>query len=85
MSTSIMEIFLSLYLQISWDLTRLLDFLSQSARGALVMNDFRRQQFVLVDGVLKLSDVDDAGFGEPKCSTHKHCDLHFSSANFTKK
>jgi hypothetical protein len=25
------------------------------------MNDFRRQQFVIVDGVLKLSDVDDIG------------------------
>ncbi|KAL8580760.1 hypothetical protein ACOMHN_018432 [Nucella lapillus] len=72
-------------LRISYDLTRLLHFLSQSARGALVMNDFRRQQFVLVDGALKLSDVDDAGFDEPSCTSDAQCVLHFSSANFTKR
>lgn len=72
-------------LRISYDLTRLLDFLSRSARGALAMNDFRRQQFVLVNGALKLSDVDDAGFDEPACSTEQQCFLHFSSANFTKR
>ncbi|KAK7487004.1 hypothetical protein BaRGS_00021674, partial [Batillaria attramentaria] len=71
--------------EISYDLTRLLDFLSRSARGALAMNDFRRQQFVLVNGALKLSDVDDAGFDEPACSTDDQCVLHFSSANFTKR
>lgn len=49
------------------------------------MNDFRRQQFVLVDGSLKLSDVDDAGFDEPACSSDSQCVLHFSSANFTKR
>ena len=72
-------------MQISYDLTRLLHFLSQSARGALVMNDFRRQQFVLVDGALKLSDVDDAGFDEPTCNSDAQCVLHFSSANFSKR
>ncbi|PVD25591.1 hypothetical protein C0Q70_13249 [Pomacea canaliculata] len=72
-------------LRISYDLTRLLDFLSRSARGALAMNDFRRQQFVLVHGALKLSDVDDAGFDEPSCRSDNECDLHFSSSNFTKR
>jgi hypothetical protein len=37
------------------------------------MNDFRRQQFVLVGGTLKLSDVDDLGVGEPGCETDADC------------
>jgi hypothetical protein len=37
------------------------------------MNDFRRQQFVLVGGTLKLSDVDDLGINEPECVTDADC------------
>ena len=47
------------------------------------MNDFRRQQFVLVDGVLKLSDVDDAGFEDPICITDEDCQIVFTSTNMT--
>lgn len=47
------------------------------------MNDFRRQQFVLVNGSLKLSDVDDLGFGDPACDVDDECTLRFTSSNFT--
>lgn len=40
---------------------KILHLLAHSPIGSLAMNDFRRQQFVIVDGVLKLSDVDDIG------------------------
>ncbi|XP_041353612.1 extracellular tyrosine-protein kinase PKDCC-like [Gigantopelta aegis] len=72
-------------LRISYDVTRLLRFLSSSPLGSISMNDFRRQQFVLVSGQLKLSDVDDVGFGEPSCADDTNCIVHFSSANFTKR
>lgn len=37
------------------------------------MKDFRREQFVIVDGSLKLSDVDDVVVGDPHCITAKDC------------
>ncbi|XP_046338858.2 extracellular tyrosine-protein kinase PKDCC-like [Haliotis rufescens] len=72
-------------LRISYDMTRLLRFMSTTPFGSMAMNDFRRQQFVLVNGQLKLSDVDDVGFDEPKCQEDRDCSLHFSSSNFTKR
>jgi len=59
--------------------------MSDTQYGSMSMNDFRRQQFVLVDGTLKLSDVDDTGFEDPVCTTTKDCTVIFSSANFTQK
>jgi len=37
------------------------------------MTDFRRDQFVLVNGVLKLSDVDDIAIGETRCQNTNNC------------
>lgn len=37
------------------------------------MKDFRREQFVIVDGSLKLSDVDDVVVGDPACTSAKDC------------
>ncbi|XP_053388586.1 extracellular tyrosine-protein kinase PKDCC-like [Mercenaria mercenaria] len=59
--------------------------MSQTPYGSMSMNDFRRQQFVLVDGNLKLSDVDDTGFEDPTCQTSDDCDVTFSSANFSQR
>ncbi len=47
------------------------------------INDFRRQQFVLIDGAIALSDVDDVSFQEPVCDKHSDCTHYFSTANYT--
>ncbi|ESO92038.1 hypothetical protein LOTGIDRAFT_62659, partial [Lottia gigantea] len=72
-------------LRISYDVTVLMYHLSGTLYGPVSMNDYRRQQFVLVNGQLKLSDVDDVGFDEPTCSEDNDCLVIFSSSNFTKK
>ncbi|KAK3597422.1 hypothetical protein CHS0354_040160 [Potamilus streckersoni] len=72
-------------LRVSHDITKIAYYLSTSPYGSISMNDFRRQQFVLVDGRLKLSDVDDVGFEDPVCVQDPDCELHFSSSNFTQK
>ncbi|XP_045185783.2 extracellular tyrosine-protein kinase PKDCC-like isoform X2 [Mercenaria mercenaria] len=80
-------------LQMSWedrlrvclDITRIVNFMSQTPYGSMSMNDFRRQQFVLVGGNLKLSDVDDTGFEDHTCRTSDDCNVIFSSANFSKR
>ncbi|ELT95075.1 hypothetical protein CAPTEDRAFT_134027 [Capitella teleta] len=70
-------------LRVSFGLSKLLTYLAQSPFGAVVLNDFRHQQFVLVDGELKLTDVDDVSFKQPSCETSAHCEQFFSSSNFT--
>ncbi|KAK3853770.1 hypothetical protein Pcinc_039704 [Petrolisthes cinctipes] len=57
------------------DVGRLLFHLALSPLGPLLMKDFRREQFVLVDGTLKVSDVDDLNIGDPPCSTSDQCSL----------
>ena len=76
-------ILICILLQVSYGLTKLLVYLAHSPYGSLSLNDFRRQQFVLVDGDLKLSDIDDVGFLEPKCNSSSQCQQYFSSSNFT--
>lgn len=75
------------FLQISYDLTKLIHFMSHSPHGSIVMNDFRHQQFVLVKGQLKLSDIDDIGIGEPQCNSLNDCAVHSTSVSlqFTAK
>ncbi|XP_045185763.2 extracellular tyrosine-protein kinase PKDCC-like isoform X1 [Mercenaria mercenaria] len=72
-------------LRVCLDITRIVNFMSQTPYGSMSMNDFRLQQFVLVDGNLKLSDVDDTGFEDPACRTSDDCNVIFSSANFSKR
>lgn len=74
-------------LRISYDLTKLIHFMSHSPHGSIVMNDFRHQQFVLVKGQLKLSDIDDIGIGEPQCNSLNDCAVHSTSVSlqFTAK
>ncbi|XP_059475194.1 extracellular tyrosine-protein kinase PKDCC-like [Neocloeon triangulifer] len=68
-------------LQLAWEdrlrlvlgMAKILHLLAHSPLGSLAMNDFRRQQFVIVDGILKLSDVDDIGLEEPSCETRTDC------------
>ncbi|KAG0720957.1 Extracellular tyrosine-protein kinase PKDCC [Chionoecetes opilio] len=63
-------------LKLAVDVGRILQLLAHSPLGPVLMKDFRREQFVLVDGSLKLSDVDDVVVGEPACSTAQDCVIH---------
>ncbi|GAB1605112.1 extracellular tyrosine-protein kinase PKDCC-like [Argonauta hians] len=72
-------------LRISYDLISLIHFFAHSHHGPIVMNDLRHQQFVLVNGMLKLTDVDDTGIGDPPCSTEADCNLHFSPSEIQAK
>ncbi|XP_066982124.1 extracellular tyrosine-protein kinase PKDCC-like isoform X2 [Macrobrachium rosenbergii] len=60
-------------LQLAYDVGKILQHLAASPLGPLLMKDFRRQQFVVVDGVLKLSDVDDLVIGDPHCTRDDEC------------
>ncbi|XP_035225478.1 extracellular tyrosine-protein kinase PKDCC-like [Stegodyphus dumicola] len=59
-------------LRISLGLSRLLNHLA-SFQEPIALNDFRRQQFVIVDGEPKLIDVDDVGLSEPRCDGKPCC------------
>nr|XP_015906840.1 extracellular tyrosine-protein kinase PKDCC isoform X2 [Parasteatoda tepidariorum] len=77
-------------LQLSWEdrlriglgLSRLLKYLS-SFEEPIALNDFRRQQFIVVDGEPKLIDVDDIGLQEQRCENSPCCSssqLSFNSS-----
>lgn len=68
-------------LRISLGVARLLHHLAHSSLGSLAMNDFRRQQFVIINGEVKLSDVDDVGVDEPTCVDDTPCTLPIPAAN----
>ncbi|CAL8258823.1 unnamed protein product [Lota lota] len=73
-------------LRICLSLVRLLYFLSRSPLGSVSLLDFRPRQFVLVDGQLKVTDLDDASTLEAPCTplTAGHaCTLLFPARNFT--
>ncbi|XP_068250730.1 extracellular tyrosine-protein kinase PKDCC-like [Palaemon carinicauda] len=58
---------------LAYDVGKILQHLAASPLGPLLMKDFRRQQFVVVDGILKLSDVDDLVIGDPHCNRNDEC------------
>ncbi|GLH01998.1 Uncharacterized protein GBIM_08049 [Gryllus bimaculatus] len=68
-------------LQISWEdrlrlvlgIAQILNHFAHSPLGPLSMNDFRREQFVIVNGVLKVTDLDDVGIGDPECINDDIC------------
>ncbi|MPC64178.1 Extracellular tyrosine-protein kinase PKDCC [Portunus trituberculatus] len=60
-------------LQLALDVGKILKLLAHSPLGPVLMKDFRREQFVIVDGLLKLSDVDDVVVGDPYCTSAKDC------------
>lgn len=69
-------------MQLSLGLSRLLKHLA-SFQEPIALNDFRRQQFVVVNGELKLIDVDDVGLEEPKCNNTPCCFTSSSGTNRT--
>ncbi|XP_050735452.1 extracellular tyrosine-protein kinase PKDCC-like isoform X2 [Eriocheir sinensis] len=66
-------------LQLAVDVGRILLLLARSPVGPVLMKDFRREQFVIVDGSLKLSDVDDVVVGDPQCTTARDCVMQDST------
>ncbi|XP_067844926.1 extracellular tyrosine-protein kinase PKDCC-like isoform X2 [Heptranchias perlo] len=78
-------------LQTSWEerfriclsLIRLLHYLAHSPLGSVTLLDFRPRQFVIVDGELKVTDLDDASISETPCSSNSDCFMEFPARNFT--
>ncbi|XP_009557797.2 extracellular tyrosine-protein kinase PKDCC isoform X1 [Cuculus canorus] len=78
-------------LQTSWEdrfriclsLVRLLHYLAHSPLGSVTLLDFRPRQFVIVDGELKVTDLDDASIEESSCSSNSDCFMEFPARNFT--
>lgn len=78
-------------LQTSWEerfriclsLIRLLHYLAHSPLGSVTLLDFRPRQFVIVDGELKVTDLDDASIDETLCLSNSDCFMQFPARNFT--
>uniref|UniRef100_A0A8D2KXL2 Extracellular tyrosine-protein kinase PKDCC n=1 Tax=Varanus komodoensis TaxID=61221 RepID=A0A8D2KXL2_VARKO len=78
-------------LQTSWEdrfriclsLVRLLHYLAHSPLGSVTLLDFRPRQFVIVNGELKVTDLDDASIEESSCSSNRDCFMEFPARNFT--
>ncbi|NWH59002.1 PKDCC kinase, partial [Geococcyx californianus] len=78
-------------LQTSWEdrfriclsLVRLLHYLAHSPLGSVTLLDFRPRQFVIVDGELKVTDLDDASIEENSCTSNSDCFMEFPARNFT--
>ncbi|XP_066281988.1 extracellular tyrosine-protein kinase PKDCC-like [Branchiostoma lanceolatum] len=68
--------------RISLGLAQLLAHLNSSPIGPVALHDFKLQQFVLVDGEVKLADLDDADSYAPKCSEDSDCKLEFPGTSF---
>ncbi|XP_075700337.1 extracellular tyrosine-protein kinase PKDCC-like [Rhinoderma darwinii] len=69
--------------KICWELVQLLHYLANSPMGSVALLDFQPRQFVLVDGSLKVTDMDDASSEEPTCRRDADCALAFPAKTFT--
>ncbi|XP_069594346.1 extracellular tyrosine-protein kinase PKDCC-like isoform X1 [Ranitomeya imitator] len=69
--------------KVCWELVQLLHYLANSPMGSIALLDFQPQQFVLVDGGLKVTDMDDASSEEPACSRDADCALTFPAKTFS--
>ncbi|XP_053139898.1 extracellular tyrosine-protein kinase PKDCC-like [Hemicordylus capensis] len=77
-------------LQTSWeerfkiclDLVQLLYYLANSPLGSCALLDFQPRQFVLVDGILKVTDLDDVSTEELSCRRDDDCTLEFPTRSF---
>uniref|UniRef100_A0A8D0GRY0 Extracellular tyrosine-protein kinase PKDCC n=1 Tax=Sphenodon punctatus TaxID=8508 RepID=A0A8D0GRY0_SPHPU len=64
-------------------LVKLLHYLAHSPLGSVVLLDFQPRQFVMVDGNLKVTDMDDASSEELSCKEDNDCTLDFPTKSFT--
>ncbi|XP_069714505.1 extracellular tyrosine-protein kinase PKDCC-like [Phaenicophaeus curvirostris] len=71
--------------KICLSLVKLLFYLAHSPLGSVVLLDFQPRQFVMVDGNLKVTDIDDAGTEELSCKEDKDCTLDFPTKSFPLK
>ncbi|KAJ6666950.1 hypothetical protein lerEdw1_018952 [Lerista edwardsae] len=69
--------------KICFSLVRLLHYLAHSPLGSVTLLDFRPRQFVIVDGELKVTDLDDASIEETSCTSNRDCFMEFPARNFT--
>ncbi|XP_019375447.1 PREDICTED: extracellular tyrosine-protein kinase PKDCC-like, partial [Gavialis gangeticus] len=80
-------------LQTTWEerfkvclsLVKLLFYLAHSPLGSIVLLDFQPRQFVMVDGNLKVTDLDDASTEELSCKDDNDCMLDFPTKSFILK
>uniref|UniRef100_A0A8C9EU59 Extracellular tyrosine-protein kinase PKDCC n=1 Tax=Pavo cristatus TaxID=9049 RepID=A0A8C9EU59_PAVCR len=63
-------------------LVELLFYLAHSPLGSIVLLDFQPRQFVMVDGNLKVTDMDDASTEELSCEEDNDCTLDFPTKSF---
>ncbi|XP_069493930.1 extracellular tyrosine-protein kinase PKDCC-like isoform X2 [Ambystoma mexicanum] len=68
--------------KICLNLVELLHYLAQSPLGSIALLDFQPRQFVLVDGELKVTDLDDASTEELPCREDDDCQLDFPTKTF---
>uniref|UniRef100_A0A8B9SP77 Extracellular tyrosine-protein kinase PKDCC n=1 Tax=Anas platyrhynchos TaxID=8839 RepID=A0A8B9SP77_ANAPL len=66
-------------------LVKLLFYLAHSPLGSIVLLDFQPRQFVMVDGNLKVTDMDDASTEELSCKEDNDCTLDFPAKSFPLK
>ncbi|XP_048394127.1 extracellular tyrosine-protein kinase PKDCC-like [Stegostoma tigrinum] len=69
--------------RICLSLVKLLHYLAHSPLGSVLLLDFQPRQFVLVDGELKVTDLDDVSTEELSCKTDRDCVLEFPTRNFS--
>ncbi|XP_063802668.1 extracellular tyrosine-protein kinase PKDCC-like [Pseudophryne corroboree] len=68
--------------KICLELVQLLHYLATSPMGSIALLDFQPRQFVLVNGSLKVTDMDDATSDELACSSDADCALAFPARTF---
>uniref|UniRef100_K7G8D8 Extracellular tyrosine-protein kinase PKDCC-like n=1 Tax=Pelodiscus sinensis TaxID=13735 RepID=K7G8D8_PELSI len=68
--------------KICLSLVKLLFYLAHSPLGSIALLDFQPRQFVMVDGNLKVTDMDDASIEERLCREDNDCTLDFPAKSF---
>ncbi|XP_075049687.1 extracellular tyrosine-protein kinase PKDCC-like isoform X2 [Mixophyes fleayi] len=68
--------------KICLELVQLLHYLAHSPIGSVALLDFQPRQFVLVNGSLKVTDMDDATSDELPCQADADCALTFPARTF---
>nr|XP_060611606.1 extracellular tyrosine-protein kinase PKDCC-like [Anolis sagrei ordinatus] len=69
--------------KICLDLIELLYYMANSPLGSIALLDFQPRQFVLVNGSLKVTDLDDVTTTELPCQVDEDCMLEFPTKNFS--
>ncbi|XP_078089323.1 extracellular tyrosine-protein kinase PKDCC-like [Mustelus asterias] len=68
--------------RICLSLVKLLHYLAHSPLGSVLLLDFQPRQFVIVDGELKVTDLDDVSTEELSCQADSDCVLEFPTRSF---